>query len=132
MAGAAAGAAAVSVAALGSAGLLGCAGQQDETQVDKGPLRMPLARLSGDARVRAVYRGQAVEIHRDGERIVARSLLCTHMGCTVRFVESERLYRCPCHKGVYDADGRAIDGPPPRPLRLLHAAIEGDTLVVSD
>jgi Rieske Fe-S protein len=117
------------LAVLGPSGLVGCGGAETEGP-DRTPIRVPLARLAGGARVRVTWAGLPVEIHRDGERIVARSLLCTHMGCTVRWIENEHLYRCPCHQGVYDADGRAIEGPPPRPLRAVPARVEGDTLVV--
>lgn len=51
----------------------------------------------------------------DGE-FVAFSLDCTHLGCPVRWEPGARLFMCPCHGGVYYADGSVAGGPPPRPL----------------
>ncbi|MEJ2720123.1 MAG: Rieske (2Fe-2S) protein [bacterium] len=51
----------------------------------------------------------------DGD-IVAFSLDCTHLGCPVRWEPGTQLFMCPCHGGVYYADGSVAGGPPPRPL----------------
>ncbi len=41
---------------------------------------------------------------------------CTHLGCPVNWLASANLFMCPCHGGVYYADGTVAAGPPPRPL----------------
>jgi len=41
---------------------------------------------------------------------------CTHEGCTVRYVARDALIWCACHNGRFDLEGRALSGPPPRPL----------------
>ena len=41
---------------------------------------------------------------------------CTHLGCPVRWVADAKLFLCPCHGGVYYADGTVSAGPPPKPL----------------
>jgi menaquinol-cytochrome c reductase iron-sulfur subunit len=41
---------------------------------------------------------------------------CTHLGCPVNWLEDARLFLCPCHGGVYNADGTVAGGPPPSPL----------------
>lgn len=46
----------------------------------------------------------------------AFALDCTHLGCPVRWNARAELFMCPCHGGVYYADGRVAGGPPPRPL----------------
>lgn len=46
----------------------------------------------------------------------AFALDCTHLGCPVRWDAGAELFLCPCHGGVYYADGRVAGGPPPRPL----------------
>lgn len=48
---------------------------------------------------------------------------CTHLGCTVNWDESERVFKCPCHGGVYGEDGTVKAGPPPRPLTQLPAEV---------
>ncbi len=41
---------------------------------------------------------------------------CTHLGCPVRWFPESKLFMCPCHGGVYYADGSHAAGPPPRGL----------------
>tara|TARA_Y100000589_G_scaffold29497_2_gene24673 strand:- start:13805 stop:14380 length:576 start_codon:yes stop_codon:yes gene_type:complete len=41
---------------------------------------------------------------------------CTHLGCPVRWFPESNLFMCPCHGGVYYADGSHAAGPPPRGL----------------
>ena len=41
---------------------------------------------------------------------------CTHLGCPVRWFPQSGLFMCPCHGGVYYADGARASGPPPRGL----------------
>ncbi len=56
---------------------------------------------------------------------------CTHMGCPVVVDEKNGGFFCPCHAGVFDQDGNAIDGPPERPLERLSVTESGDDLLVS-
>jgi len=42
----------------------------------------------------------------------AFSSTCPHLGCKVKWVAEDQQFFCPCHRGVFDADGRAISGPP--------------------
>ena len=44
---------------------------------------------------------------------------CTHKGCPVSWDPADHRFHCPCHRGLYDAQGRNIGGPPPRPLARL-------------
>jgi len=46
--------------------------------------------------------------------IRAMSAICTHLGCTVGRVEWG--YQCPCHGSKFDAAGRVLRGPAPKPL----------------
>jgi menaquinol-cytochrome c reductase iron-sulfur subunit len=41
---------------------------------------------------------------------------CTHLGCPVNWLADARLFLCPCHGGVFTADGQVAGGPPLRPL----------------
>jgi Rieske Fe-S protein len=41
---------------------------------------------------------------------------CAHLGCPVRWFPQSQLFMCPCHGGVYYADGTRASGPPPRGL----------------
>jgi Rieske Fe-S protein len=41
---------------------------------------------------------------------------CAHLGCPVRWFPQSQLFMCPCHGGVYYADGSRAAGPPERGL----------------
>jgi menaquinol-cytochrome c reductase iron-sulfur subunit len=56
------------------------------------------------------------------------SAVCTHLGCTVPWVEEDRKFICPCHLGVFDADGKLLSGPPPRDMDRLETKIENGVL----
>lgn len=61
----------------------------------------------------------------------AFSALCTHLQCVVAFVPERNQIECPCHNGVYSADGQNIAGPPPRPLHELTVTINDRSVIVS-
>lgn len=42
--------------------------------------------------------------------------ICTHLGCTPNWFESEQLFKCPCHGSVFTREGDVISGPAPEPL----------------
>ncbi|GIW70866.1 MAG: hypothetical protein KatS3mg102_0408 [Planctomycetota bacterium] len=58
----------------------------------------------------------------------AISAVCTHQGCTV--APAGDAFYCPCHGSRYDAAGRNLSGPAPRPLRTFRAWREGEEVVV--
>jgi Rieske Fe-S protein len=95
-------------------------------------VRVPLTDVATGARVRVEYDGAPVELLRTDAGIVARSLLCTHFGCRLRWSEEETRYRCGCHGGAFDADGRPVAGPPNRPLRSVHFELTDDAVVVGE
>jgi menaquinol-cytochrome c reductase iron-sulfur subunit len=41
---------------------------------------------------------------------------CAHLGCPVSWFPQSGLFMCPCHGGVYYANGEHASGPPPRGL----------------
>ena len=51
------------------------------------------------------------------DQFVAYSQSCTHLKCPVYFNDQSNQLVCPCHEGSFSAeDGRALGGPPLRPL----------------
>ena len=52
----------------------------------------------------------------DQNSFIAFAANCTHLGCPVRWEKDAHLFMCPCHGGVYYADGTVAGGPPPFPL----------------
>src|SRR5262245_61979612 len=60
---------------------------------------------------------------------VVHSRRCTHLGCQVSFRPQSGTFKCPCHGGTFDRDGKVVGGPPPRdldriPCRVSAAGIE--------
>ena len=55
---------------------------------------------------------------------------CTHLGCPVNWRAEAKIFLCPCHGGVYYADGTVAGGPPPRPLYEREWRVDGTTLKV--
>ena len=58
------------------------------------------------------------------------SAVCPHLGCSIGWNEDKRQFICPCHNGVFAADGTLISGPPPRGMDELDATVEDGRLKV--
>jgi quinol---cytochrome c reductase iron-sulfur subunit, bacillus type len=55
---------------------------------------------------------------------------CAHLGCPVRWFPQSQLFMCPCHGGVYYADGSRASGPPDRGLFTYAWKIESGQLMI--
>jgi cytochrome b6-f complex iron-sulfur subunit len=60
-----------------------------------------------------------VMLEKTDNEIRALSAICTHLGCIIEWHPEAGKFICPCHKGMYDLDGKVLSGPPPRPLEKL-------------
>ncbi len=56
---------------------------------------------------------------------------CAHLGCPVRWFPQSELFMCPCHGGVYYADGERASGPPERGLFTYDYKIEKGELHIN-
>jgi len=55
---------------------------------------------------------EAVAVYRDGAgELHARSAVCTHLGCLVRWNDAARSWDCPCHGSRFDPHGAVVNGP---------------------
>ena len=54
--------------------------------------------------------------HNGGHQFQVFAINCAHLGCPVRWFPQSQLFMCPCHGGVYYADGARAAGPPERGL----------------
>jgi len=63
---------------------------------------------------------------------VAYSQKCTHLSCAVYPASDGKRLECPCHEGYFSvADGRVLQGPPPRALpRILLERRDGELWAV--
>lgn len=75
----------------------------------------------------------AVLIHLADGEWVAYDSFCTHLGCQIHYNKvatagwenNPRQSFCPCHGGVFDpVTGKALAGPPPRPLPKIKLEID--------
>lgn len=59
----------------------------------------------------------ACYVRREGAaQFTVFAINCAHLGCPVRWFPQSQLFMCPCHGGVYYADGSRASGPPERGL----------------
>jgi Rieske Fe-S protein len=52
----------------------------------------------------------------EGHKFLVLAVNCAHLGCPVSWFQESGLFMCPCHGGVYYANGERASGPPPRGL----------------
>lgn len=67
------------------------------------------------------------------EQIIALSAACTHMGCIVQWQDSDQKFHCPCHGGLFTANGSADASSGKlylRPLPQLETKIEQGNIYV--
>jgi Rieske Fe-S protein len=69
--------------------------------------------------------------HVDPNTFQVFAINCAHLGCPVRWFPQSGLFMCPCHGGVYYADGSRASGPPERGLFEYKYKIVGNELHIS-
>jgi len=73
-----------------------------------------------------------VWIVRDTEKIYALSTVCTHLGCTPNWLESDDKFKCPCHGSGFYKTGINFEGPAPRPLERFKITLNDDGEIIVD
>ena len=86
----------------------------------------------GDYKKVTLSDAKSAYVTRKGATVVALSARCTHKGCDVLWVPAHKSFQCPCHGGLFDADGKVISGPPKSPLVELKSKVEGGNVLVKD
>jgi cytochrome b6-f complex iron-sulfur subunit len=71
-----------------------------------------------------VYQEARVALMREEDAVFALSLVCTHLGCTVKVTPTE--LTCPCHGSSFDRQGRVLRGPADRQLQRYQVVQRGD------
>lgn len=79
--------------------------------------------------------GKSVWVNKKEVPYVAFSGKCPHLGCGYKWRKHKLLgqvFLCPCHLSIYDASGKVLDGPAPRPLDALPIKVSagGDVQIV--
>jgi Rieske Fe-S protein len=95
------------------------------------PVKTPVALVIGERHADGWHntrRDTTVFIDRvDGAEYRALLARCTHLGCRVGWNAEAGEFRCPCHGGAYDREGRVVAGPPPAPLARLNVRVNPET-----
>jgi cytochrome b6-f complex iron-sulfur subunit len=75
---------------------------------------------------------QRVWIVKEQEQMFALIAICTHLGCTPRWLSLEQKFKCPCHGSGFKANGVNFEGPAPRPLERAKISIADDGQILID
>jgi Rieske Fe-S protein len=84
------------------------------------PIRQPWDGVVARSGAYVRYQGEDEEATDKTKRhkFLVLAINCAHLGCPVSWFQESGLFMCPCHGGVYYANGERASGPPPR--RLFH------------
>jgi len=77
-------------------------------------------------------KSHSVWIVKDDEKIIALSTVCTHLGCTPNWLETDRKFKCPCHGSGFRSSGINFEGPAPRPLERYRIVLANDGQILVD
>jgi len=80
--------------------------------------------------VAAFVRGKFYLCRLEDGGFLAISRKCTHLGCTVPWLDKEKRFACPCHGSSFDIRGGVISPPAPRALDLYNLFIENNIVKV--
>jgi cytochrome b6-f complex iron-sulfur subunit len=86
---------------------------------------------AGTAREFIDGQGKKALLVNNGQEIKAFSKICTHLGCEVEWHAEKKEFYCPCHEGFFDANGKVLAGPPPRPLDEYKVTVKDDNIFVA-
>ncbi len=80
--------------------------------------------------VTAFQKGEFYLVRLSDGGLLALSCKCTHLGCTVPWVEKEKKFLCPCHASAFDITGSVIGPPAARPLDTFRVTVENNVVLV--
>ena len=55
---------------------------------------------------------------------------CTHLGCTLPWIEQDQAFACPCHASSFDIKGEVLSPPASRALDMFAIRIENQVVKV--
>lgn len=80
--------------------------------------------------VTAFVRGRFYLVRLEDGGFLALSSKCTHLGCSLPWVEKENRFVCPCHASAFDMTGTVISAPAFRALDIFRVFIENNVVKV--
>ena len=103
-----------------------------QTEAEAKPVKIPLAELPVGSSQEITYGGTPVLVLRTPQSIKAFSLICTHLGCLVKWRSDHSDFYCACHDGHFDQFGEVTAGPPPVPLEQFSVKVVDDQVIVGE
>jgi Rieske Fe-S protein len=67
---------------------------------------------------------------RKGDKVLALSTTCPHLGCSVNPDPEGKGFGCPCHTSAFDSAGHRTSGPAPRDMDALETRVEAGFVLV--
>jgi Rieske Fe-S protein len=106
---------------------------QPEPRVTSGPVTVGKIEEFpvGTAKTVLAHERPVLVIRAADGQLRAFSAICTHLQCVVGWSAERNQIECPCHGGVYSAEGQNIAGPPPRRLEELVVTLNEGSVIVS-
>jgi menaquinol-cytochrome c reductase iron-sulfur subunit len=80
------------------------------------PFSFTRTKVNGWEKTATSHSGFILRRSEDPKDILILSSRCTHLACSVNWMDDAQVYLCPCHDAKFDKEGAVLDGPPPRPL----------------
>jgi cytochrome b6-f complex iron-sulfur subunit len=80
--------------------------------------------------VTAFQKGEFYLVRLEDGGLLALSCKCTHLGCTIPWVEKEKRFLCPCHASAFDVTGSVVASPATRALDMFPVTIENNMVQV--
>lgn len=95
------------------------------------PLNAPLLEAGG-SRVVTVAGDKVLVVRQTAaDEFTTLSGVCTHAGCTVRFVAGSTSFACPCHGSKFAIDGAVTTGPATRTLKTYQNDFDAGTMTLT-
>ncbi len=94
-------------------------------------VKIPKAELPPGGMKRFHVRGGPAVVINGSAGYSAFSLVCSHLGCLVKWEGDKNEFVCPCHGAKFDVEGKVVSGPPPKPLEKLNLEEKEDEVWVS-
>jgi cytochrome b6-f complex iron-sulfur subunit len=70
---------------------------------------------------------EKIFVFRDRDKgFAVASGVCTHLGCTVAYFQSDHRFHCPCHGSVFASNGAVVHGPAPKALQWFEVTLARD------
>jgi menaquinol-cytochrome c reductase iron-sulfur subunit len=105
-------------------------GQMDEFVSITAPMKRLIKVEQRDAWRKIISEKAVYVLPPKGGTVHVLSPICPHLGCSIPWNETKQQFICPCHVGVFAADGRKVSGPPPRSMDDLESKVEDGMLKV--